>query len=344
MDKEWSRALLSYFPSISPKVEHIGLKMERAKEYVRIDDIRPILGCIHLRSLVCEFQISDMKSAAVELSQLPNLETLSLTFEGPDGEDSSPPPTPSVFRCLKSLTCDFPEFFQACHFPMLQSFSTTDTWGIHDLLTTLLGHCSPELLHEIKIVSEDYKPTRTEFLGGTRSYLTKEGLQGLLAFRALKRLVVEVVGCEWGDQELELLASAWPGLTELTILPIDIDVGDDIGFKFTLPGLAHLVRHCPDLALLSISIGKPDLPIPLTDLPDAGCSNLHLEAVEFCGPDIKTCQCDATAAFLYCLFPNLRRIEPHGDEDFKLQRPGWERVEELVRLFRTVRTHTQRGH
>ena len=99
-----------------------------------------------------------------------------------------------------------------------------------------------------------------------------------------------------------------------------------------------LAKRCPQLRSLSIQIRGRNPPISLSDLPKDGSSNFHLERVSFTRARIKQSQCEIVAAFLSCLFPNLRRIE------MPLSAEGsdrWKRVEGLLETFGAVRAYRQ---
>lgn len=327
-DRPWTQAFLSYFPNVSPKVEHIRIFSGLSTEPV---DIRPLLGCIHLRSLAIHGLRVPTVEFALKFAELPHLEDLSLSFiQHPAPTNPSPyQSNPAIFHRVKSLECSSsPEFLQACRFPVLQSFSISDAFRIRDSLDALWKHCSPNILSRVSIVCFG--------LDRVSLSLTLEDIRKVFSFHRLEHVTIETPLWIWNDQALELMALAWPGLRELSVHYLGPFRQDLAGFK--LLGLAHLAKHCPQLRSLSIQIRGQNPSITLSDLPEDGSSNFHLESISFTRARMKQSQCEIVAAFLSCLFPNLRRIDmmPFDGSD------RWKRVEGLLKVFGAVRAYGQR--
>lgn len=326
----WTQAFLSYFPQASPGVENISIGRFGRTNPV---DIRPVLGCFHLRSLsISGVRVSNVESA-LKLAGLPHLEDLTLFFiHRSASTDPSPHQSnPSIFRRVKSLSCNgSPEFLHASRFPVLQSFSTEEEFRIRDSLNALWKHCSPDILCKLSI---DF--TSTEHFTWS---LTMEDIRNTFNFRRLEQVTFVTPRWIWNDQALKLMASAWSGLRKLTIQPLSTRNEDSVGFP--LLGLIHLVKCCPQLMFLSIRISERNPPISLSDLPEDGPSNHHIESIWFSGAIMEQSQYGTVAAFLSCLFPNLRQlIVSPTDPGFD----GWKSIEGLLENFAAVRAYPRRG-
>lgn len=326
----WTQTFLSCFPDMSPKLEHMEIfRLLGVSESV---DIHPLLGCVHLRSLkISRVRVSVVESA-LHLAQLPNLEALSLSFIQPAASQnpSLHSSNPYIFQQLKSLECNSsPEFLQACRFPVLRSFSIREVFGIRESLDALWKHCSPNLLHDLDILCEegDFAPT-----------LALEDIQTVFRFPRLEDVMIRTYRCIWDDQVMELMASAWLGLRRLSIS--SNCTRESAGFTFL--GLVHLAKCCPQLRWLSIPIRERNPPVCLSNLPDDGPSNFQLESASFFGGNIAQSQCETVAAFLSCLFPNLKEIWGaricFGRQGFN----AWKSIEESLEKFATVRNYSSR--
>lgn len=329
-DISWTQAFLSDFPKVSPEVEDIYINgFLRAKPL----DIRPLLGCIHLRSLSIP-EIGSTVESALKLAQLPRLERLSLFFVQPPASENPSPhrSSPCVFHRVTSLECNSaPEFLQASRFPVLQSISITEQFsvGIRGTLDALWKNCSPDILSEISIMCLRR--------GGLVSSLTLEDIQPAYNFRRLEIFTVMTAQWIWNDQELERMASTWSRLRRLSIYSTIPRMYEPRGF--TLLGLVHLAKCCPRLSCLCIRLRKQDPPISLPDIPEDWSSNFRLQTISFSGAEIEESQYDTVAAFLSSLFPNLRRIKTLFTSD---RFDCWERIEGLLHAFGAARAYTQR--
>lgn len=321
-DIHWVQALISYFPNACPEMEHIRLSAYPPTHVGYVIDIRPITRFSHLRSFMCDLQIEDLDTA-LQLAQLPKLEVLSLDFRRPHFPHLAPPRKivhPCIFPCLKSLTCtQSPEFIQASRLPALQSFTIKHVDGLRDSLNALREHCTPDLMRRVTIDC----PEKLKGLSFPKD------MQGLLDLHALEHVSISGFGWGLGDDALETIAVAWPNLK--TLLVRDASRSKPT----TLFGLVPLVRHCPDLASISVNLSFHQPSISQRDLPEIGCSNLHLETVHFQDSYIEGLESDAVAAFLSHLLPNLRRINlyhwgPVGRPPSSIQK--WSRVEKLLKV------------
>ncbi|KAJ3478849.1 hypothetical protein NLI96_g9473 [Meripilus lineatus] len=326
-DIEWIQSFTSYLPNASPEMEHIRLSACNANwgygSSEVVIDIQPLTSFSHLRSFICELQVGKL-ATAVQLAQLPKLEELSLDFDPRHFPHRAPPedfPHPFIFPRLKSLACTLsPQFLQACRFPALQSFTIKHLDGLRDSLNALREHCTPGLMREVTIDCPETL-NRLSF---------PEDMQGLLDLPALERVTIQGYGWGLGDQALETIALAWPNLRSL-------DLRDNYRSKpTTLLGLVPLVKHCPDLVSLSVSISFRQPSIAPTDLAGIRCSNPHLDYLHFQDSIINELECDPVASLLSRLFPNLRRIRLYewgliGEPPKGIEK--WSRVEGLLKGF-----------
>lgn len=312
----WTQAFLSYFLAVSPKVEYIRIRgfFTTSPEPI---DIRPLLGCVHLRSL----EISQLRvsvESALDLAQLPYLETLSLSFIRHPASQSPLPHhlNPYIFHRVKSLECtSSPEFLQAGRFPALQSITLKDGFRIRESLNALWKHCSPEILSSFMI----------DWNSSSDSNLTLEDIRKVFSFRSLERFDIRTPRCIWDDHALETIASACSGLRDLVIYATNSVDEDPDGF--TLHGLIHLAKYCPQLRSLCLTIRFRTPPVSLSDIPGDVPSNVHIESIYLSETDIESSQCDTVAAFLSRLFPKLRHVDlPFYTESWA----SWKRVDELL--------------
>lgn len=321
-----SLSFLSYLPSMCPQVTSISIQSRQPLPTVLIE---PISHCVHLRTFHCLQPIP--VDIALQLAKLPNLEDLSLNLDEESGHipvsSSSQAPYQHTFDSLQSLglTSEFIQsplgpFLLSCQFPSLEVFQMTlgPETPLFPVLNALRNRCTPDTLHTVDVT------------GQPEDEIDFADIRPLLSFRGLQYVDLFVVPV-MDDHALGEMASAWPQLKRLMLGGLRSDTVP----KITLSGLIPLVKHCPKLESLSISLDARNPPFSQDQTPGSGVSNPILHSAHFFRSPID--QCYKVAAFLSGIFPNLKSVradfveEDGGSDD-------WKAVNQAIEVFAAVRT------
>ncbi|KAG5342357.1 hypothetical protein C0989_002830 [Termitomyces sp. Mn162] len=134
------------------------------------------------------------------------------------------------------------------------------------------------------------------------------------AFRVVSQCVLELDNAFIADA-----AKAWPRLENLTLLPSPLPEAST-RLKMTLSGLIPLIRHCPDLNFLQVSIVadpfEPSLLLP--KMFNMNITSLHFTHAHIDKP-LAVFRC------LVCMFPKLQEVTVLGSSG------DWETLSSLIR-------------
>ncbi len=162
------------------------------------------------------------------------------------------------------------------------------------VLGALRDHCTPDALRTLTMSSK------------ADDEIDLPAIQPSLVSHGLQHVEFSIV-IVMDDYALEQLALAWPRPSKLVLEGPCSEVIPSI----TLSGLLPLMKHCPELELLSITLDSRHPPFSENRRPGNGISNPHLRNVVFLGSPID--QCYKVAAFLSGIFPNLKDVDIEGD-------------------------------
>ncbi|KAI4520017.1 hypothetical protein K525DRAFT_286561 [Schizophyllum commune Loenen D] len=166
-------------------------------------------------------------------------------------------------------------------------------WELQHTTECIQQHCDPAYLHKIIIHSPE--PS-----GGD---LERHDMSALSSFRNLATLRINlIVGrCALTDDDVAAMASWWPAIEELCIMP---DKTSDLGILPTLSSLSTLARSCSRLHTLELPFSAQLIP-PVV----ASQQSLTKMSIMWYAPIEDS---DAVFQFLRSTFPKLRRMSFGG--------------------------------
>jgi hypothetical protein len=244
-----------------------------------------------------------------------------LTIDDFDGVALQPPSCPSqVLKLHLRSTEDSPLNFHR----LLSMLCPSQLQDLH--LTTSIDSASPPSaahwqlcfdtlsvysLHTLQVIVNVSVHTFTE----AADFAT---FRPLLAVRSLKTLLIWQLRHTLGDDDLERMALAWPQLESFGLLDCTLISATTPCDRITLYGIATLLKHCPMLSNLHVTIdARTTNPRFITD--HAGVRNETITSIDVGSSPIG----DPTevARILHSILPNLMKIRmryknlhPHAQE------------------------------
>ncbi|KAH7929960.1 hypothetical protein BV22DRAFT_93819 [Leucogyrophana mollusca] len=341
---------LYIIPALSvscPLLRHIDLGcLFYSAAYARVlDDALP--KWTQLESLACGEITPD---AYCHLAQLPSLKSLS--FRTPSGLTATGSPQGSsayAFATLESLEIYSNTFSpSALFFPSTSSplrrfsiklvadNSQPNPIAISQIFNSLASRCTPDT--HLRILLDlsriDLPTSRVE------SALTLDNFSPLLSCRNLRAFSIKS-GYLFvlDDHDLGQMARAWP---HLEILELGTSHGWEGLSQITLQGLTPLLRHCPLLRTLGLSLNATTVG-PRRARPGKGICNTHLKELTL--GDSRISKPAYVAAFLSAVLPCVTSIKAWDDGviyNSKYKR-RWVQVTNLLGAFANAREQERRG-
>ncbi|KDQ54690.1 hypothetical protein JAAARDRAFT_401811 [Jaapia argillacea MUCL 33604] len=194
---------------------------------------------------------------------------------------------------------------------------------IHEFLHEVENRCSRSSLQHLYFASYDADNTLH-----TLEVITI--IPPLLAFRNLRSVHFTVQAMyEFEASQLEDVASAWPNLEELFIMPARYIVPKKAQLKFPpIHTLVALVVHCPRLKRLEIPIDARSFDQYPLKRPVGGCTNERITSIHF-GVSLLTNPAPV-AAILSDLFPNLKSVDALDGEERSVVQGAWADVDDML--------------
>ncbi|KAF9226224.1 hypothetical protein BS17DRAFT_776903 [Gyrodon lividus] len=162
-----------------------------------------------------------------------------------------------------------------------------------------------------------------------RHHLSASVLHLLFNCPLLTQLSINVSSFAIDDEDLEALSKAFP---KLEILEIVANSGDEPS-RITLDGLIPLLKHCPNLCTLNISIDASHVTDHIDRPGDGVCNNRITELSLYNSPigDV-----GRVAFFLSHILPNVRTIVEIKTKD------SWNMVAKILEAFALAKEQEQR--
>ncbi|KAI5823845.1 hypothetical protein K523DRAFT_316343 [Schizophyllum commune Tattone D] len=212
----------------------------------------------------------------------------------------------------------------------------------------------PEKLHELLI--EEFGDYEADEDGDEEPRsLAYETMQSIIEF---PNLTILSVHC-WGgffvtDEDFLHLAQSLPLIEKLALCP---GRGEARAYHATILGLVHLARHCPRLESLDLDFSADDL--CYEESLALGICQRRLANLEVFFSPIRSAR--VVAAFLSAIFPNIVSIESatsarvggeddsddeegEEDEQGRIRQAKWDKVADLMPIFRFVRLQERKMH
>lgn len=277
--------------------------------------------------------------ALSSIAQLAGLTSLSSRIKfNPDTQQISPGfPSLRSLEVVLKMTKHFPPLLALIRSTQLVEtvinvHATPNVGSLRKAFQALVEHPSQAELYAVTVnqVSEPESISSS-------NCITSSILKPLLRLKNLQVVSISV-SCVYtiDDSFIRDLASSWPHLSKLCLLP-----SDPIGYhhnhpKVTASGLIPLVIHCPELCELYISFDATKINIPECERLSRGRHISLLSLGVGYSPIAKRAQ---VAAFLSGLFGGAElEMWNLGDEVFEL----WAEVEQLIFDFAAVREQERR--
>ncbi|KIJ63075.1 hypothetical protein HYDPIDRAFT_113627, partial [Hydnomerulius pinastri MD-312] len=163
-------------------------------------------------------------------------------------------------------------------------------------------------------------------------HLDMDAIRPLLQFRRLYSLDINTACFDMDDRGLEELATAFPGLNILQI----VTCTSSSKSRITLPGLIPLLKRCPALKKLTISVDTATL-ADSDERPGGGVCNTRM--TELWLPYSPLHNAALVAAFLSAIMPRVTTIHVDG-KNFSL----WRDVPWLMRAFAMTRKQEEKWY
>ncbi|KAL0954194.1 hypothetical protein HGRIS_005322 [Hohenbuehelia grisea] len=315
--KDYRGSAISYAPIFlvsSLSKLSIDIKCNSPATIKQMNELAPRIYelCPNLRSL----SIPPLRSVTIrnvrdicpdtltQLGYLPGLEALSLAF--PSEKALNLPQQPSFFSSLRSL-----EFFAYKTTSALSLLAAISSRGLTTLqLTVTQQSCSLALLHKLcQAVARfpNLSHLSIVFARTGEPESVKASQKSIAPLRSLKKLLsltIEATALQLDDATLHAIATAFPSLTKLAVIPLGDDQSDRWTSSVTMAGLNSLAEGCPNLRDLSIIFDARASPRAIE--PNSTKSNLSLTYLNTGNspaddPEVLT-------RFLTSCFPNLQKI------------------------------------
>lgn len=249
----------------------------------------------------------------------------------------------TLFRALKKLhlsvksMTDVEAVLSACRFIQLQQIFLTstrvsDSNTLDSVLQSVHECCAHATLETIEILYGLCTGRRLDAVSNATQAITAASFRRLCDFHHLRSFTLETDICiVLDDDAVQEMAMSWPYLQVLWLFASP---------KYpwmtptatTLVGLAHLARHCPSLATLTIDVNTSNAVVSPDVRPGGGYCNPVLQSI-CCFRSPVLGDPAQIGAFLYAIFPNLKSIA--GDEDMEIG-DSWERVVGTIEVLRTA--------
>lgn len=273
-------------------------------------------------------------------AQLPNLQLLAIRGNMFQHSETQTPSTEDyflTFGALQELSLAAIQSAPNDWFHTLRPFSFPVTASIHlethghtqsvtDLVSSLSSHASPLELRTLDIC--EYLPLFHP-VDNSSGNLGYEHLQPLEIFKNLTKLECSVLrGIAWDDGTLTRFVSAFPHLRWLNLAQNWRHRSPGLSKRPTLAALATIVKLCPDLHDIFLSVDATTAP------RDDVVANTHVVQLRlFHSIRPQGQEDDGVARFLCALFPNLVQVVC-GDGSRK-----WASVQVKINQHRTGRVY-----
>lgn len=339
-----SQAQISFLHTLRGRHPHICKFALWSSETHIVDAISDaICGWNNLQTLsVSNLQLAP--SVLVHLANLTSLKSLEIRFDEP---------TPALL----------PDLHGGSGFPSLEVLTIISGFGLTPV-TTLVETMSNSPLREFDVdgISSSMAPDWRKIFSLLNNHCNHSSLKGLnvcndwsadigwghdeleemmtihclrplLAFTNLTRIrLIPPGGFDFDDDDIIILAKAWPQLEDLVLGPI---LEAQHHPRPTLSALVSVAEFCPNISRLSIVIDASTIPSAST----RGIRNHNLVRLGVRGCPIESAT--DIAAFLADVFPEIEDIGPYFDilvhnEETERVNDLWDEVQYLIPMLSSV--------